>query len=252
LDGVRVLVTRPEDPDSDFVQQLERSGAEVVSLPLISIGPPPNERELREAAAAAERYDWLAFTSTAGVDAFVRRRSSPLPAGAPRLAAVGPSTARAVRDAFGRNPDVVPEEHSGEALAGALLAHMASGQSILIAQAADARPVLATRLRAARLRVTTVAAYSTVPIRPPDIDERIEAADALVFASGSAVQSLVAALGPHAAARLRGKLVACIGPVTSLAARESGLHVEIVPASATLASLVEALCTYYTTRPGTR
>jgi uroporphyrinogen III methyltransferase/synthase len=52
-------------------------------------------------------------------------------------------------------------------------------------------------------------------------------------------------LGASAVESLRGTLLACIGPVTLMEARRSGLHVEIVPESATLASLVDALCAYY-------
>jgi uroporphyrinogen-III synthase len=253
LDGVRVLVTRPADPESDFIASLERRGAIVASLPLIEIGPPPDERALRAAVSSAEQFDWVAFASAAGVEGFVRRRERPLPAPRPQLAAVGPATARAIEASLGRSPDLVPERYSGEALADALNARTSATEHILIVQAEDARPALAARLRSAGRKVTTVAAYSTVEIRPRDLDEQLRANDVIVLTSPSAARALVHALGAtRAAAMLRGKLVACIGPVTLFEARQLGLHVEVVPASSTLEALVEALCTYYSRRPPAR
>ena len=67
----------------------------------------------------------------------------------------------------------------------------------------------------------------------------------IALASPSAVRALVHGVGDEVA-RLRGKLIACIGPVTLAQARELGLHVEIHPESTTLSAVVEALCRYYT------
>lgn len=248
-----MLVTRPADPESDFIALLEERGAAVTSLPLIQIGPPPDERALQTAVDSAERFNWLAFTSAAGVDSFTRHRAQKLPEGVPKIAAVGPATARAIEAALGRTPDLIPAQFSGEALADALLAHGGTIGTILIVQALDAQPGLAARLRNAGNAVTAVAAYSTVEIRPADLEERLTACDVVVLASPSAAHALVHGLGDaRAIATLRGKLVACIGPVTLLEARQLGLHVEIVPKASTLPALVEALCTYYSTRPPTR
>lgn len=253
LEGVRVLVTRPAEHDSDLIRLLEERGAHVTSVPLIALGPPPDERALQAAVDRAQSFAWLAFTSAAGVESFAQRRKGPLPSSGTRLAAVGQATARAVEDALRRKVDVVPEKFSGEALADAILEHASRDERILILQAADARPALAARLRGAGLSVETVAAYSTVEVRAPDLTERIAQTDAIALASPSAVHSLVRALGgDRASARLRGTLLACIGPVTMFEARQLGLHVEIVPETATFAGLVDALCTYYTTRPPQR
>jgi uroporphyrinogen III methyltransferase / synthase len=247
--GVRVLVTRPEDPDSEFVRLLEERGAAVQSLPLIALGPPPKESELASAIERAESFDWLVFTSAAGVASFSRRLRHALLSSKPHLAAVGPATARAVEVDLGRRVDLIPNQFSGEALADALLKRVAPSDRILVMQAADARPALAARLRGAGLQVETVAAYSTVAVRPPELEERISNTDVIALASPSAVHSLVQALGEaRASAQLRGKLIACIGPVTLFEARQAGLHVEIVPKSTTLPALVDALCTYYLTR----
>ena len=248
LEGIRVLVTRPSDRASQFEHLLEQRGATVTLLPLIGIGPPPSERHLQDAIDRAHTFDWLVFTSAAGVDSFARRGS--LPSGPPRLAAVGTSTARAIEESLGRNADLVPTEFSGEALADALIAKARTNERILILAAQDARPALAARLRAAGFAVEEVPAYSTIELNPPGLEQYIAQSDVVALASPSAVKSLVRALGERfAAAKLRGKLLACIGPVTLFEARQSGLHVEVVPESATLAKMVDALCSYYTAHP---
>ncbi len=253
LRGVRVLVTRRPDPDSDFVRLLEERGAKVTSVPLIAIGPPPDERALQAAVDRAESFAWLVFASAPGVENFARRRRRQLPNNAPHLAVIGSATARAVKEALGREPDVVPQRFSGESLADAILQHATVDERILIFQASDARPALAARLRGAGRSVETISAYSTVEVLVPDLAERIAQTDVVAFASPSAVRSLVRALGAeHAAAKLRGKLLVCIGPVTLFEARQFGLHVEIVPETTTLPALVDALCTFYSTQPPKR
>ena len=241
-------MTRPKEQDSTFIRLLEERGATVIRLPLLCIGPPPDERALRSACERIESFDWLVFTSAAGVAAVARLRQE-IGGTRPQLAAVGPATARAIEATYGRSVHLVPGRYCGEELAAALLARAQRSDSILVVQAADAQPALVERLRAAERNVEAVAAYSTVPVRPPELEECIGRADVITFASPSAVRSLVAAFGEgKAAARLRGKPIACIGPVTLREARRAGLQVEIVPASATAPSLVEALSSYWTRR----
>lgn len=219
-------------------------------VPLIGIGPPPSEVALQGAVDRAQTFDWLVFTSAEGVDSFARRRSVPLPVELPKVAAIGTSTARAIEARLSREADLIPPQFSGESLADALIARAPRTERILIVAAHDARPALAARLRAAGFSVEEAAAYSTVELHPPDLENYIAQNDVITLASPSAVKSLVHALGDHyAAAKLRGKLLACIGPVTLFEARQHGLHVEVVPNSATMASMVEGLCSYYTARP---
>ena len=67
-------------------------------------------------------------------------------------------------------------------------------------------------------------------------------ADAITFTSGSTVKNFVALLPQGEAAELlQGTAVACIGPVTSAAAREGGLKVDIEPHTYTIPALTGAL-----------
>jgi uroporphyrinogen-III synthase len=243
LPGLRVLLTGTQGESSDVARLLEEHGAQVSFAPLIRIGPPPSERELRHAIDRSPEFDWLVFTSSAGVEAFAARDGSPT--AHQRIAVVGPATAQTLLQELGRAADLMPERYSGEALADALAQRVGKYERLLYFAAQDARPALETRLRAAGLDVHKVEAYSTVEQPPLDLEAQIASHDVVTLASPSAVRALVHGLGEHGAEKLRGKLLACIGPVTLLEARQSGLHVEITPESATLVALVDALCAYY-------
>ncbi len=242
-----MLVTRAPDQSADFARLLEEHGAQVTSIPLIRIGPPPDERVLQEAIDTADAYEWLVFTSAAGVDAFAQRLQRPLKKNL-RIAVVGPATGDAVLNRLDVHPTVTPAQYSGSALADAINRQARTPQSVLLIAAHDASPVLPAKLRNAGHRVNKVDAYTTVEAPPPDLEDAISKTDVVTLASPSAVRALVNGLGGDASAKLRGKLLACIGRVTLFEARERGLHVEIVPDAATIPSFVDALCRYYTTQ----
>jgi len=239
------MVTRAADHSRELIDLLEGRGASVEVVPLIHIGPPPDEAALQAAVDAADDFAWIVFASVNGVEAFARRRRRALGVN-PHIAAVGPATSDAVASLLGRPPHVVPARFVAEAVADAMADVASPGSSVLVVQAQDARPVLVQRLRAARFDATAVAAYSTVSQAPLDFERLVGKVDVVTLASASAVRSLVSALGgAGAATALRGKLLACIGPVTETEARRNGLHVELTPERSTVDGLVEALCRYY-------
>jgi uroporphyrinogen-III synthase len=113
---------------------------------------------------------------------------------------------------------------------------------VLLAQAADARPVVAVGLRAAGWDVEEVEAYRTVPARPSrDLLAAARGADAITFTASSTVRAYLDAAGPDAVP----PVVVCIGPVTAATARDAGLPVTAVADPHTvdglLAALVDAL-----------
>jgi len=239
------MVTRAADHARELIDLLEGRGATVEVVPLIHMGPPPHERALQEAIDAADDFAWIVFTSVNGVESFARRRKRALGVN-PHIAAIGPATSEAVATQLGRPPHVVPPRYVAEAIAQALIEAASPGSSVLLVQAQDARPVLAHRLKLARFEVTAVAAYSTILQAPADLEARLGRVDVVTLASASAVRSLTEGLGNELApSKLRGRLIACIGPITEAEARRAGLQVELTPERSTVDGLVEALCRYY-------
>jgi hydroxymethylbilane synthase len=232
LAGKRVVVTRPREQSARLAARLERLGAAVSVVPLVTIEPVADA-----ALDADEAYDWVVFTSSNAVAAVGERLCGGLVGGA-RVAAVGPATAAAVRT-LGVEPALVPERFSAEALAAAL--GDLDGSRVLLPQADIADPRLAAGLRARGATVDAVVAYRTVPLQP-DAEgvQALEEADAVLLASGSAARSL-AALG----AALEHGLVVCIGPSTAEAAREAGLGVGLVASEATAEGMIQALVSHF-------
>jgi len=94
--------------------------------------------------------------------------------------------------------------------------------------------------------VDDIAAYLTSVPRGLT-DERLkeilnQGVDVVTFTSPSTVRNLAQVVGKDAlASLLRGVKVACIGPVTSDAAKELGFDVDIVAKTHTIDALVEAI-----------
>jgi uroporphyrinogen III methyltransferase/synthase len=154
------------------------------------------------------------------------------------VAAIGPGTAAAAAG-HGIVADVVPERSVAEALAEALEEGEVRGRPALIARAAEARDVLPEALRARGAKVDVVALYETVAEDPdPAAIEAAEEADYVTFTSSSTVRNFVQALGKRFPRTAR---IASIGPVTSEAAREAGLTVDIEAERHDPDGLVEAL-----------
>jgi len=252
LDGRRIVVTRRPGQASALVALLEERGAAVVEVPAIEVAPAPDPRPLDEALENLGRYEWIVFTSTNTVNAVLGRLTvlglePRLAARGPKVAAVGPATTAALRQAFPEDRVALAPEASfrGAAMAEAFARRGIAGARVLLPASARARPDLPAALREAGATVDVVVAYATV--EPPDLAERVAAAlsggfDLVAFASPSAVESFAHAAGERA----NGLPAVVIGPTTAEAARGAGFDVRGVAQPSTaegLAAAAEALLT---------
>ena len=70
--------------------------------------------------------------------------------------------------------------------------------------------------------------------------------DCIAFTSPSTIKNLAKLFDTHDLGKtLPGVVIACIGPVTSAAAADYGLNVDIQPANFTSADLARAIADYY-------
>ena len=239
LAGLRIVVTRAIHQAEELSGPLRERGAEVILLPVIAIAPPEDEQPLRRAAAHANDYDWIIFTSTNAISAFVGKL--PFAAGEcqARIATIGSATRRAAEKA-GFRVNLTPESYVSESLAEAFGNERKS--RILIPSAAVTRDVLARELRERGASVDVVEAYRNVL---PEA-AREGAADVfcepypewVTFASPSAVVSLVTLIGIETLGHIK---IASIGPITSKTIEQHGLSVAVEAAEHTAAGLVRAL-----------
>jgi uroporphyrinogen-III synthase len=159
-----------------------------------------------------------------------------------RLAAVGAATAAELESRCGRPVDLVPTESNGAGL----LADFPGLRRyrVLVAQADRASDELATGLRAAGHDVVVVEAYAT-RLADPDASqlEALAAADAVVLASGSAVEAWARAAGAATSgARFPGRAaIVTIGRRTADVAARHGLVVAAVAAAPTDDAAVAAV-----------
>ncbi len=232
----RVVVTRASDQADGLAALLELRGARPVLMPLVEIVDEPGAHELLVAASSAW-FDWIVFTSPNGARRGVRAGvTRPRGHRVPRIAAVGASTAHELGHA-----DLVASRQS----AAGLLAEFASvtgdnGATVLVVQAVDAQPTLVTGLVAKGYTVVAVPAYRSVTVVPSAAQQLAAlAADAVLFASGSAARGWVQVFGDSSP-----PVVVAIGPETAAAATRAGLKVTVVAADHSLDGMVAALETW--------
>jgi uroporphyrinogen-III synthase/uroporphyrinogen III methyltransferase/synthase len=250
LDRRTVVVTRAKGGEDALSARLRELGAEVREIASIAFAPPADLGPLDAALRDLGRFDWAAFASATAVERTLDRLRAlgldPAALGRLSLAAVGPATASCLARAV-RAPDVVPAESKGEALAAAL-APLVRGRRVLLPRPAEGRPELLAGLLAAGADVVAVEAYRTLSAPPEAVAPLAAWLDAgeiaaVAFASPSAVQAVVAGLGPRASLLRRAPLAA-IGPTTADALRAAGLDPAIQPRRYTGADLAEAIATH--------
>ena len=129
---------------------------------------------------------------------------------------------------------------------------VAGGEALSASAHQKSREVLPDGLREVGARVDTVAVYRTVAA---DVDweclgERLKRGEfeALTFASPSAVRHFFGGIDTAARESTERCILAAIGPVTADALRAEGIEPDVVPESAEIRALVEALAQHVTRR----
>ena len=292
LSGKRLVVTRAAKQASGITARLTALGAEVIETPMIetrALDCPnviPATSSVTPAKAgissadfnALTNFDILAFTSTNGVESFFKQLFAAgydvrVLAGK-KIASVGKITEKKLLE-FGIRCDYVPEDHTGEGL-GKLLGSLPVDHSrILLLQGNLADDTLLKLLPQA----TRWVVYETLPVAelPEWKREAVASADAVVFASTSAVENFCAVtqnlhfeepLQSHPEEPLlrhpeersdegsspkelchasEPSLAFCIGRMTESAARKHGFDT-VTSDETTMDSLVKKIVDFYTTR----
>lgn len=247
LFGRRIVSTRPLDESGASSATLEALGAEVLSAPTVTIGPPEDWSPVDRALGRLREFDWLVFTSGHGVRYFLDRLESlggDLRAlGSLKLAAIGPATAEALAR-YHLRADLVPEEFRSEALASALVKR-AAGTRLLLARADRGRAVLREQLeRVAQVEQVAVYRNADAESIPAEVIARIVSGsvDWVTLTSSATAERLHALLPDEARLAIgRNVRLASISPVTSETALRLGWEVAAEAEEATWEGLVRAL-----------
>ncbi len=254
LAGRKVIVTRSPKQSSEMVRFLEKLGAEVIACPTIEIKAPTSWEQMDSALAKLSWFDWLAFTSSNGVEYFLRRLDETAHGRAELMAhkvcAVGRKTAETL-NAANIPVDVMPERFTAEALVEDFIKRYGVGQRLrgskmLLPASKITLDVIRPAMEKIGVYVEVVEAYQTVLPASSSNEVRTligEAkADYIIFTSPSTVGNLAAILETdHLTPHLANTRVACIGPRTAEAAELHGLEVHIQPKEHTAEAVVRAL-----------
>jgi uroporphyrinogen-III synthase len=236
LAGRTIVVTRAVERAGSLATKLTAHGATVLSVATIAPQPPLDEgAALRKVLREASCYQVIVVTSAEGAQRVAAEVPYELRSSLP-VAAVGPSTAARVGE-LGFALHTVPAQAHGKALVAAL--GRGNGR-VLVAQADIAPSTVVDGLRANGWTVDAVTAYRTLPVAIPDeLREQCRRADAITFASGSAVTNFIAAAGIESVPAI----VVCIGPSTLEVAHSYGLMDAAMADPHTLDGLVAATIT---------
>lgn len=249
LFGRRVVVTRSREQASDLSRRIEELGGEAWEFPAIEIAEPEDFGPMDEAIGRLNSYHWLVFTSVNGVHAFFARlrhqgRDIRDLKGA-KICAIGPKTRESLEQMCLR-VEYVPAEYRAEAVLEGLKGKLRPGERVLLPRADIAREILPKTLWQMGAEVDNVVAYRTVRGGGDAALLKELLAEGMVhyvtFTSSSTVKNFVELLGADdLPGLLAGVKLVSIGPITSQAARDLGLNIDMEAKEYTIDGLVEAL-----------
>jgi len=304
LAGKRLVVTRAAKQASGISARLTALGAEVIETPMIETRDviPATSSVIPAKAGissadfnALANFDILAFTSTNGVESFFRQLFAAgydvrVLAGK-KIASVGKITEKKLLE-YGIRCDYVPEDHTGEGL-GRLLRDVVNKEERVILsgeRSSESKDLIESRILLLQgnladdtllkllPQATRWVVYETLPVAelPEWKREAVAGADAVVFASTSAVEnfcSVILSYTTLGASPLSGsyalwvgersseskdlngeslttpascspRLAFCIGRMTESAARKHGFET-VTSDETTMDSLVKKIVEHY-------
>lgn len=297
LSGKRLVVTRAAKQASGITARLTALGAEVIETPMIEtrtlecplvMASPEGARQSRPADfSSLANFDILAFTSTNGVESFFKQLFAAgydvrVLAGK-KIASVGKITEKKLLE-YGIRCDYVPEDHTGEGL-GRLLRDVVNKEECVILsgeRSSESKDLIESRILLLQgnladdtllkllPQATRWVVYETLPVSElPDWKrEAVESADAVVFASTSAVENYCSVIlsgvrsteskdlnrdsstTPNGFAQNDNNACYprksfCIGRMTESAARKHGFNT-VTSDETTMDSLVKKIVEFYT------
>ena len=242
LAGWKVLVTRPRQHISKTADLLRQKGAEVLELPSICTVPVEDNSRLYEAFEKLDTYQWIIFTSPAGVEIFFdemdRKEMDVRSLGQAKIAVIGEGTKKKLKEHH-LLADFVPDVYDGDTLGAELAKELQGSEKILIPRAEAGNKKLTELLEQTGAKVDDIATYTTCYEKSRLIDEKKEletgSVDCVVFTSASTVKGFVEGTKGLDYTKVK---AACIGKQTKAAADAYGMQTRMAK-KATIESLIE-------------
>jgi uroporphyrinogen-III synthase len=230
LSGRTIVITRSADQATAMSELVASFDAIPVIVPLIEVVDEPDGIAELSTLDLSD-VDWIVVTSPNGAE-HIQSLLATHPS-TPRVAAVGSSTAAALPRC-----DLVAETQS----ASGLVEIFPSGPGrVVVVQAFDAAPTMVHGLREKAWEVDAISPYRTISVAPSEQQQRAAlAADAVLFASGSAARGWVEAFGLRTP-----PVVIAIGEQTADAAERAGLKISAISADHSVYGMLVTLSRYF-------
>ena len=230
LAGRSVVITRSGDQADATVELVRSFDAIPILVPLIEIVDEPiGMAEL--ASLDLAQIDWIVVTSPNGA-----QRVAPLlpdSSSSPKVAAVGAATSAALPRC-----DLVADTQSA---LGLLQVFPKGPGRVVVVQAFDAESTLVLGLIDSGWHAAAISPYRTVRVTPPtDQRDAALAADAVLFASGSAARAWAATFGQRTP-----PVAVAIGAQTAAAAVRAGLKISAVSADHSMYGMLATLSRFF-------
>jgi uroporphyrinogen III methyltransferase/synthase len=249
-----VIVTRSASQSGEFCQRLQQTGARVIEMPALEIGPPSSWEALDSAIVSLESFDWLILTSTNGVDYFFERLKvlgkNQQDLENLKIAVVGEKTAACLKQQ-GIKPAFIPPNFVADSLVETFPDDL-KGKKILFPRVeTGGREVLVKEFTQKGANVIEVPAYesrcpaSMVPVAWEALQQH--QVNFITFASSKTVKNFCRLVEQADAqkqglnALLAGVCLASIGPQTSKTCQELLGRVDVEAEEYTLEGLFQAL-----------
>jgi len=226
LDGVGVIVTRPQRQAAVFASRIAALGGKPLIWSAIVILPPQDGAQLADVHARLDRYDIAIFVSANAVE-FGARPAHAWPSQV-RVYAPGPGTAEALSAAGIPDARIPVKSWDSEGLLELPELASVAGKRIVIFRGEGGREFLGNALRMRGASVDHVPCYRRVAPNG-GAEGLVEAlhdgrANALTLTSAEGVDNLMAALGTEGCARIALLPAFAAHPRIAERAREHGLQ----------------------------
>ncbi len=251
LAGLRILVTRQDNPESSLSEMLEIQGASVINAPMTMIIPPASWELFDKTVLQAEKIEWAVFTSSNGVRYCCSRLKelgltpknifSNL-----KIACVGQSTASTLAE-YLIIPELVPAHYQSEGLLEAFKQYNLKHKMCWLIQAESTRDILENALEKQEVQIISTPVYRNIPA---EIDHTFllnelenNQLDWIMFTSPSAIQNFQQILpGGFWLSLSTAPKIACLGEISAATVNIYGFEFHAIPEIQDFENFVKKLC----------
>ncbi|MGL4996579.1 MAG: uroporphyrinogen-III synthase [Deefgea sp.] len=244
LSGYRIWITRPEAQSGYLSASITKKGAEVYTLPLLTISPAIDQGQLDDAITQLSQFDLAVFISPSALNAVFAKLSAPWPNDFP-VAVVGPGSAKRAAELGVKHIICPPNQFDGAGLLQELGSQ--AGKKIVLFRGNGGRDILPAGLSAAGAEVTLVTAYqrSAPTLDASEIERQLQlGCDGIVVSSSEAAQHLFNWAGGETRHKLQCALYFVPHHRIAEALQANGVH-NIQQTSAGDDGITHSICQYF-------